>query len=77
MNTIVEMAEAHLLNVQREIQTLTERKDQIDQELEKLTSYLNNGASELQEAKSVAEAELVQAPEVPNQTGLDNVTFTQ
>ena len=77
MSTIVEMAEAHLLNVQREIQNLNERKDQIDQELEKLTSYLDSGASELQEAKSVAEAELVQAPEVPNHTGLDNVTFTQ
>jgi predicted nucleic acid-binding Zn-ribbon protein len=77
MSTITEMAEAHLLNVQREIQVLNERKVQIDQEIEKLTSYLNDGARELQEAKSDAEAELAQVPEVPIQVGPTNVTFTQ
>ena len=78
MSTVVEMAEAHLLNVQREIQNLNERKAQIDQEIEQLTSYLNDGARELQEAQSEAEAEQASAPEVPPSTDKDNVTtFTQ
>ena len=78
MSTVTQMAEAHLLNVQREIQNLNERKVQIDQEIEQLTSYLNDGARELQEAQSEAEAEQASAPEVPLQTGPDTVTtFTQ
>jgi predicted nucleic acid-binding Zn-ribbon protein len=58
MASIVEMAEAHLLNVQREIQNLNQRKVEIDEELEKLSSYLNTGAEELNKAKSDADAEL-------------------
>ena len=78
MSTVTQMAEAHLLNVQREIQNLNERKVQIDQEIEQLTSYLNDGARELQEAQSEAEAEQASAHEVPLQTGPDTVTtFTQ
>lgn len=78
MSTVAEMAEAHLLNVQREIQNLNERKVQIDQEIEQLTSYLNDGAKELQEAQSEAEAVQASAPETPLQTGPDTVTtFTQ
>jgi len=78
MSTVVQMAEAHLLNVQREIQNLNERKIQIDQEIEQLTSYLNDGAQELQEAQSEAEAEQASAPEAPLQTGPDTgTTFTQ
>ncbi len=78
MSRITEMAEAHLLNVQREIQNLTERKAQIEQEIENLTAYLNDGARELQEAQSNAEAEQAQAPEVPLSGDTDHVTtFTE
>tara|TARA_Y100000385_G_scaffold277403_1_gene324308 strand:- start:1476 stop:1673 length:198 start_codon:yes stop_codon:yes gene_type:complete len=48
MTKIVEMAEAHLLNVQREIATLEQRKVEIDAEVEKLKSYLQEGVQELQ-----------------------------
>jgi len=40
---IVDMAEAHLLNVQRELQTLTQRKAEIDSEINKLQDYLKDG----------------------------------
>jgi len=48
MAKLVEMAEAHLLNVQREIATLEQRKVEIDAEVEKLKSYLQEGVQELQ-----------------------------
>lgn len=48
MTKIVEMAEAHLLNVQREIATLEQRKVEIDAEVEKLKSYIQEGVQELQ-----------------------------
>ena len=40
---IVDMAEAHLLNVQRELQALTQRKAEIDAEISKLEEYLKEG----------------------------------
>jgi hypothetical protein len=45
MATIEEMAEAHLLNVQREIATLTEKKNQIESDIQKLTAYFNENAA--------------------------------
>ncbi len=68
MSNVVEMAEAHLLNVQREINTLKERSVQIEQEIEKLTSYLNDGVQELQTIKSDANAELVGEEQASSQT---------
>lgn len=50
MATLQEMAEAHLLNVNREIQQLTERKATIDQEIERLSSYLQDGKQTLEES---------------------------
>ena len=67
MSDVVEMAEAHLLNVQREIQTLRDRGGQIEQEIEKLTSYLNDGVQELQTVKSQEEA-LTGSNEASSQT---------
>ena len=67
MSDLVEMAEAHLQNVQREIQTLRERGVQIEQEIEKLTSYLNDGVQELQTVKSQEEA-LTGSNEASSQT---------
>jgi hypothetical protein len=43
------MVQAHLLSVEREIKTLEERKVAIDQEIEKLQSYLNEGVDTLKE----------------------------
>ena len=53
MATLQEMAEAHLLNVQREIQQLTERKETIDKEVERLSSYLQDGKQTLEESGNV------------------------
>ena len=53
MATLKEMAEAHLLNVNREIQQLTERKETIDKEIERLHSYLQEGKQTLEESGKV------------------------
>lgn len=52
MSSIVEMAEAHLLNVEREIHALNERKAVIDVEVGKLQEYLQGGRGTLAEATS-------------------------
>lgn len=54
MLTMVDMVEAHLQNVQREINTLGERKAAVEQEIQKLQNYLREGASVLNEAKAPA-----------------------
>ncbi len=54
MATIKEMAEAHLLNVQREVQNLSKRKAEIEQEIETLNAYLVEGSKTLQEVNSEA-----------------------
>jgi hypothetical protein len=53
MPSMAEMVEAHLMNVQREIQTLQERKVAIDAEIEKLKSYWTDGSATLTEADAV------------------------
>jgi len=54
MASMVEMVEAHLLNVQREIKNLNERKVQIDQEIDRLEEYLKVGAASLEESRADA-----------------------
>ena len=61
MATLQEMAEAHLLNVQREIQQLTERKGTIDQEIERLHSYLQEGKQTLVEEGCKVESPIPQS----------------
>lgn len=56
MASILEMAEAHLANVEREIGNLHNNKKQIDNEIERLTGYLNEGRQAVASAKSSAEA---------------------
>ena len=55
MATVKEMAEAHLLNVQREIQNLTQRKTDIEAEIETLNTYLVEGSSEATDATALEE----------------------
>tara|TARA_Y100000361_G_scaffold69026_1_gene60882 strand:- start:3235 stop:3423 length:189 start_codon:yes stop_codon:yes gene_type:complete len=54
MATVKEMAEAHLLNVQREIQNLSQRRSEIDKEIETLNAYLVEGSKTLQGESSEA-----------------------
>tara|TARA_B100002019_G_scaffold22370_1_gene17021 strand:- start:7956 stop:8144 length:189 start_codon:yes stop_codon:yes gene_type:complete len=54
MASLKEMAEAHLLNVQREIQNLTKKKSDIEKEIETLNAYLVEGSKTLQAENTVA-----------------------
>lgn len=54
MPTMTEMVEAHLMNVQREISNLNERRNLISQEIEKLQQYLQDGQATLLEFKNAA-----------------------
>jgi prefoldin subunit 5 len=67
MSNVLDMAEAHLLNVQREVQNLNQRKQEIDQEIEKLTEYLDEGVQVVNTAKSEANAALAGPTETPEQ----------
>lgn len=52
MPSMAEMVEAHLMNVQREIATLEERKGAIDVDIERLKDYLSEGSTTLTESNS-------------------------
>jgi flagellar biosynthesis chaperone FliJ len=67
MSNVLDMAEAHLLNVQRELQNLNQKKQEIDQEIEKLTGYLNEGVQVVNTAKSEANAVLAEQTDSPDQ----------
>ena len=54
MASIIEMAEVHLMNVEREVNNLKERKAAVEQEIAKLENYLKEGAATLQEQKASA-----------------------
>lgn len=43
-----EMAEAHLLNVQREIQVIDQKISELNSEKERMVEYLNEGLQTLQ-----------------------------
>tara|TARA_R110000737_G_C14425713_1_gene458694 strand:+ start:142 stop:375 length:234 start_codon:yes stop_codon:yes gene_type:complete len=67
MTSILEMAEAHVLNVQREIQTLEQRRLEIDKQIGNLTEYLRDGVEAVDVARSDAGAALAQeAASTPN-----------
>ena len=77
MTTLLDMAEAHLLNVQREIQTLEQRKQEIDAEVEKLSAYLQGGVVTVGGAKSEAQAALAEqaaTPPIINDSNFNSIT---
>lgn len=47
MPSMAEMVDAHLKNVKRELDSLTERKSIIEQDIQKLEMYLQEGVTEL------------------------------
>lgn len=49
---IREMAEAHLKNVQQQVQELQEQRGRIDADIQTLNEYLQQGVSELNAAAS-------------------------
>jgi len=58
MATVKEMAQAHLVTVQRTIQDLQQQKTNIDQEIEKLTQYLKESAGELEKETNASGVEV-------------------
>lgn len=49
--TLAQLAEAHLMNVQREISALNNEKAKIDAEIQRLTEYLNNGIDAIRQSQ--------------------------
>lgn len=55
MATLKEMAEAHLSNVQKAILDLQSQRDKIDEEIKKLSDYLQEGVGVLNNEKQKLE----------------------
>ena len=55
MANIKEMAEAHLKNVQKQIQDVENTKTQIDTDIATLKAYLENGIAELNGSSNLVE----------------------
>ena len=55
MANIKEMAEAHLKNVQKQIQDLENTKTQIDTDIATLKAYLEDGIAELNGSSNLVE----------------------
>lgn len=53
MPTVTEMAEAHLLNVQNEIQNVDRKIAELNNERERMIAFLNEGLAELQAINGV------------------------
>ena len=58
MANIQEMAEAHLRNVQQQIQDLQCQKEQIDKDIQMLSDYLQQGVAELESVNNVESGEV-------------------
>ncbi len=58
MANIQEMAEAHLRNVQQQIQDLQGQKEQIDKDIQMLSDYLQQGVAELESVNNVESGEV-------------------
>jgi len=58
MAKIQEMAEAHLRNVQQQIQDLEGQKEQIDKDIQMLSDYLQQGVAELESVNNVESGEV-------------------
>ena len=52
------MAEAHLRNVQQQIQDLQGQKEQIDKDIQMLSDYLQQGVAELESVNNVESGEV-------------------
>ena len=56
--SVIEMAKAHLGNVQKAIADLEQQKNNIDEEIRKLTKYLDDGIKEIEENSPKTEDDL-------------------
>jgi peptidoglycan hydrolase CwlO-like protein len=65
LNSVVQMAEAHLLNVQNELQKLQNSKLEIEKKIADYTDYLTQSASDVRIVKSELEPLNTPMPEMP------------
>jgi hypothetical protein len=57
--SVVDMAKAHLQNVHARIEELKNQKKFIDDEINKLTSYIQKGLEEIEELEDASDSEKV------------------
>ena len=69
MLSIIEMAEAHLINVKRELASLNETRLSVEKEIEKFTMYFQEGEATLLDYRSQAQAK-VQQPNLVGQADI-------
>jgi len=65
LNSVVQMAEAHLLNVQNELQKLQNSKVDIEKKITDYTNYLTQSASDVRIIKDELEPLNTPMPEMP------------
>lgn len=65
LNSVVQMAEAHLLNVQNELQKLKNSKVDIEKKIIDYTNYLTQSASDVRIIKDELEPLNTPMPEMP------------
>lgn len=65
LNSVVQMAEAHLLNVQNELQKLKNSKVDIEKKIIDYTNYLTESASDVRIIKDELEPLNTPMPEMP------------
>jgi len=65
LNSVVQMAEAHLLNVQNELQKLKNSKVDIEKKITDYTNYLTQSASDVRIIKDELEPLNTPMPEMP------------
>lgn len=65
LNSVVQMAEAHLLNVQNELQKLKNSKVDIEKKITDYTNYLTQSASDIRIIKDELEPLNTPMPEMP------------
>ena len=64
MPTIFEMAQAHLSNVQKAMTDLQAQKNNVEQEIAKLTAYFEEGLVELKKETSASKQEAIVVEDV-------------
>ena len=64
MSKVKEMAEAHLVTVQRTIQDLEKQKANIESEITKLASYLEEGIKELNRESNTSNGGVIEKEDV-------------
>ena len=63
LTSVIQMAEAHLLNVQNELQKLHTNKQQIENKISEYNKYLTDSAEDVKTVRSLVEPTNTPMPE--------------